>query len=471
MENTLHCIAIDLGADSGRVMLCRWDGQQGIVRQLHRFPNRAYESGGHLFWDIEALWKGILDGLKIASRETDRRIDSIGIDGWAVDYVLLDALDRPIGPVYCYRDARNPPHMERAFSILPRRQVYEITGIQFLPFNTLYQLLAHRAEHPEHWKKTKVLLNVPEYFLFRLSGTPVSEYTTATHTQMVDVRTRDWSWEIAEAFDFDLRRFPAIVPPGTRLGRLRAELQDELGLSETNIIVPACHDTGSAVAGIPNLQDDCAFISSGTWSLVGTVLPKEVVSEKSFQLNFTNEGGVGNTIRFLKNVTGMWLLQRCLSEWQREDRELTLGELVEGCGDLSPAGPCFQIDERRFMAPDHMVSRINAALQENGFPTTQEPRELTRIILRSLARRYAQVIAEIEACTGKSLKKVCIIGGGVKNEPLNRLTARLSGLEVIRGPSESASGGNAAVQIAALEGDTSQGAITDIASRLAYRNG
>ena len=446
-----NVLAIDLGAESGRVVLCRWTGGRGTQREIHRFPNGAREENGHLLWDLEFLWDEILRGVSLAGRETQGCIDSLGIDGWGVDYVLLDGLGNRIGNAYRYRDGRNLPQMERAFSIVPKGRIDAITGIQFMPINTLFQLLAHMQEFPQEWEGAAFWLNLPEYFLFRLSGVAVAEYTNATTTQMLDLSSNSWSKELTGTLGLNLDKFPPIVPPGTVLGGLRSEIAKKLDLSQVKVIAPACHDTGSAVAGIPFPHDHLAFVSSGTWCLVGTVLPDPVVSDQAQQLNFTNEGGVGNSIRFLKNVIGLWLLQQCIAEWKSQGHEMTAARLAEECGEISMDGPYFNVASETFLAPGRMVDRINAGLAQEGFSEEQRPVNLADIIFRSLARRYADVIEEIRKITGKTLETVCIVGGGAKNEALNALTGKFTRLAVVKGPSEAAAVGNAAVQIAALE--------------------
>ncbi len=465
-----NCVAIDLGAESGRLVLCTWSGKEGALREVYRCRNGPLRDGTHLVWDTEYLWREMLKGLGLAAREAGGPIDSIGIDGWAVDYVLLDASGNRIGKPYCYRDPRNSLQMQRAFSIVPKKRIYEITGIQFLPFNTLYQLLAHIQEFPHEWETASQWLNLPEYFLFRMSGISAAEYTNATHTQMVDVFGRVWSNELLQGFGLSPEKFPPIIQPGAILGKLRREVTEELGLKNVKVIAPACHDTGSAVAGIPLSHEDLAFISSGTWSLVGTVLPRPVVSEEALDLNFTNEGGICGTIRFLKNVIGMWLLQQCLEEWKGQGLAITAAELAAHCVGLSTEGPFFVIDPEAFLAPGNMIARINAALKQKGFAEQSDPTELAGTVFRSLARRYAEVISEVRQVSGKSLKRVCIVGGGVRNEVLNRLTQDYTGLEVLRGPSECAAAGNAAVQIAALEKVNSQEEIRAIVGNLRYES-
>jgi rhamnulokinase len=448
---TRAVLAIDLGASSGRVVLARWDGTAGTLDEVHRFPNAPVERDGNLFWDIDAIWTQIARGLQAAAARVQGAIDSVGVDGWAVDYALLDAAGERIAPVFCYRDARNAPAMRRALASFPRGRLYGITGIQFLPFNTLYQLLAHRDERLAEWERTRTWLNLPEYFLFRLSGVRTAEYTNVTHTQMIDCRTRTWSSEVLSAFGLERDKFPPIVQPGTDLGPLRAAVVHATGLRGARVIAPACHDTGSTVAGLPFAHDRLAFISSGTWSLVGTVVDAPVVTEAAHAANFTNEGGVGGTIRLLKNVIGLWLLQQCEEEWRAAGRQIDAATLVAAVADAPTEGPFFDADNDRFLSPGQMVARINAALAERGHRPLEDPAAIAAAIFRSLARRYVMVLDELWTITGKRIDAIGVAGGGVKNRVLSRMTRELTGLPVLEAAAESAAIGNAAVQIAALE--------------------
>ena len=395
MNNLRNVVAVDLGAESGRLVLCRWNGSEGTLEEIHRFPNGPQQVGNHLVWDIERLWGEILRGLLKAATKTEGHLDSVGVDGWGVDYALLDAAGNRLGHSFCYRDARNVPAMEKTFSKVPQERIYEITGIQFLPFNTVYQLVAHVAEFPEEWDRAARWLTLPEYFHYRLTGVAAAEYTEASTTQLLDVRTRSWSQELASALGLSLEKFPPIVQAGTVLGKLRPEVGQEVGLADTQVIAPACHDTGSAVAGIPFPHEGSAFISSGTWSLVGTVLLEPVVKGGGQGRTFTNEGGVAGSIRFLQNVIGLWLLQECLREWNGQGLRLTAADLAAQCLETPPEGPYFDADETTYLAPGNMVERINAGLRAAGFPEEKRPPELAAIIFRSLARRYAEVLGEI----------------------------------------------------------------------------
>jgi rhamnulokinase len=468
MNTARNVVAVDLGAESGRLVLCRWNGSEGTLEEIHRFPNGPQQVDEHLVWDVERLWGEICAGLRKAAAKTEGRVDSVGVDGWGVDYTLLDAAGARVGDCYCYRDARNVPAMEKTFSLIPRERLYEITGIQLLSFNTIYQLVAHVNEFPAEWDRAACWLTLPEYFQYRLSGVAAAEYTEASTTQLLDVRTREWSRVVTAAVGLSLEKFPPMVQAGTALGKLRPALSDELCLPNTQVTAPACHDTGSAVAGIPFPHEGMAFISSGTWSLVGTVLLEPVVKGGTHGKMFTNEGGVAGSIRFLQNVIGLWLLQECLREWNAQGQHLTAAELAAQCLNTPPDGPYFYADEAAYLAPGNMVERINEGLRAAGFAEERRPPELAAIIFRSLARRYAEVVDELRRLSGKTIERLCVVGGGVRNEALNRLAEKVTGLEVVRGPSESTAAGNIAVQIAALEKAVTLDQIQAISARLKF---
>jgi rhamnulokinase len=338
-----------------------------------------------------------------------------------------------------------------------------------MPINALYGLLAHLDESPEEWEKARFWLGTPEYFLFRMTGVAVAEYTNAPNSQLLDAVSRSWSREICEAFGLSRDKFPPVVPPGTILGNLRPEIAREAGLSNVKVIAPACHDTASAVATLPPPHHELAFVSSGTWSLVGTVLAQPLISEQGYKFNITNEGGVGNTIRYLRNVIGLWLLQETLREWEEQGWHVSPAQLAAECMNTPLEGPWLDVtEEKTFLAPGNMVSRINAQLREKGFAEETRPAALSGIIFRSLARRYGEVIDALRACTGKPLRRLCIVGGGVKNEALNRLAGMATGLEIVKGPSEATLLGNVAVQISALENSRSLEEIQAITSRLTF---
>jgi len=461
---TTRSIAIDLGAESCRVSLAEWDGATARLSVVHRFPNGPVERAGHLHWDLEALWTGIEHGLRQAADAASGAIDSIGIDGWAVDYVRLDERGAAIGLPFCYRDRRTETAMPEVWQRMApqetpdrgRARLYQLTGIQFLRFNTLYQLY---ADCRDGLKPGARWLNLPEYMLHRLAGldprTAVAEYTNATHTQLVDVRRRDWCDEIFEKVGLDRRAAARIVQPGTRLGQLAGPLASLPAFQRTQLIAPACHDTGSAVAGIPESSADWAFISSGTWSLVGAVLDEPCTTPAAWRENFTNEGGIGGRIRFLKNVNGMWLLQECLREWNSQGANVSLAALVAECARQPRSTAAFDVDSADLLLPGNMPARINQELEKAGHapvpPDAGHAPAMANVIFISLATRYAAVLKALSEVTGRKFARLYVVGGGSQNEYLNHLIEDSTGLKVIRGPVESSTLGNLAVQFAALE--------------------
>jgi rhamnulokinase len=458
----VRCVAIDLGAGSCRVSLGEWDGAAAKVHFVHRYANGPLEHNGHLYWPLDRLSNGAEEGLRLCAELLPERggaINSIGVDGWAVDYVRLDATGRPLHEPFCYRDPRTETAMQEVWARVAKDRLYELTGIQFLRFNTLYQLYADRRDGLDpgaHW------LNIPEYLLHRLCGlepgTAVAEYTNATHTQMVDARTRDWCDEIFEKVGLDRSAAPRIVPPGTRVGPLRGTVTAVPAYITTRVIAPACHDTGAAVAGIPDASGDWAFISSGTWSLVGAVLDRPFTSAAAQRENFTNEGGVGGGIRFLKNVNGMWLLEECLREWQLAGgHRWTLPDLLRECERRPASQLIFNVDAAELILPGHMPSKINRELEKAGHGPISEDAEgapeMAQAIFASLAARYAEVLRALQEVTGRRFRHLYVVGGGSQNEYLNRLIAEHTGLEVKHGAVESSTIGNLAIQFASLESE------------------
>lgn len=470
--DTLRCVAIDLGAGSCRVSLAEWDGTAAKVHLVHRYPNGPVERDGHLHWQLDRLWQGAEEGLRLCAGllpHGNDAINAVGVDGWAVDYVRLDAVGRPLGEPFCYRDPRTEGAMSQVWARIERERLYQLTGIQFLRFNTLYQLYADRRDGLE---PGACWLNIAEYLLHRLCGlepgTAVAEYTNSTHTQLVDACTRNWCDEIFEKAGLERSAAPRIVPPGTQLGPLRGDVAALSACRTTRVIAPACHDTGSAVAGIPDANSDWAFISSGTWSLVGAVLEVPCTSASALRENFTNEGGVGGKIRFLKNVNGMWLLEECLREWQSAGgRTWTLAELIAECERRPVPKTLFDVDAAELILPGHMPPKINRELEKAGHGPIPEDAghapEMASVIFASLAARYAKVLRALEEVTGCSFRRLYVVGGGSQNVYLNRLIAERTGLEVIRGAAESSTIGNLAIQFAALESGNADVTPADVA--------
>ena len=446
-------VAVDLGAQSCRVSLLQWDREQPRMHIIHRFSNAPTATQEGLRWDIGRIFDGVRQGLHLCADAAPEGIAAVGVDGWAVDYVLLDGNGNALANPYCYRDERTHAAEKKVHEIISPSQLYSLTGIQLLPLNTLYQLYADRETGTN---PATPWLNLPEYVTYRLGGQRVAEYTNATHTQLTRLGTQSWCPEIFQAIGLDIAAAPKIVSTGAEVGRVSGELSTLPALRGSKLIVPACHDTASAIAAIPASGEDWAFISSGTWSLVGTVLQTPYVTEEARRMNFTNLGGVGRSTCFLKNVNGMWLLQQCIEEWKERGAMVTLHELVQACAKIPPPDALINVDDPQLTLPGGMLGKINAQLERTGQRRfSPEPWEIPRVantIFHSLAARYAEVLASITAITGKKLKRVFIVGGGSKNWLLNRLTAERTGLQVIVGSAESSTLGNFAIQLAALQG-------------------
>lgn len=449
-------VAVDLGAQSCRVSLLRWIGSEPELEIIHRFSNAPVMANNGLHWDVETILDGVVFGLRSCAAHAPEGIASVAIDGWAVDYVRLDEGGNPVAPPFCYRDARTEEAEKEVHAILSASRLYSLTGIQILRLNTLYQLYADKLAG---FDPRLPWLNLPEFITYRLCGRRVSEYTNATHTGLVQLGTQRWCDEIFQELGLDVTAAPEIVPSGSVLGPISTELASLSAFRETQVIVPACHDTASAIAAIPAIGDDWAFISSGTWSLVGTVLDAPCVSDNARSMNFTNLGGVGGKICFLKNVNGMWLLRQCMDEWEQQGVRWTLEDLISGCASLTVPAVLIDVDDPQLMIPGHTIDKINSQLEHLGQPRLcldgSGPFALANTIFHSMAARYADVFARIGEITGKKLKRLFIVGGGSQNAVLNRITAERTGLEVILGSKESATIGNFAVQLATFEDDWS----------------
>lgn len=419
------------------------DGQLE-VEVLHRFPNGGVSAEGGLYWDVLGLWREILHGLRLAASHGP--IESVGVNSWAVDYALLDEDGLVMGGVHHYRDARTDGVMEAALARVPKETVYDHTGIQFLPFNTLYQLLAHRQQAPNQFARARRLLLLPDLLHHWLSGKVACEATNASTTQFYDPQRGDWSFELLEAFDLPADLLPEIVPPGTVLGELSPELQRETGLIGTRVVLPGTHDTASAVAAVPARGTDWAYVSSGTWSLVGLELPEPVLTPEALAANLTNEAGVNGTTRLLKNVMGLWIIQECCRAWNRSDFAALYAE-----AERVPTPPLFDPDDPRFLPPGlDMPGRVQAACRELGERVPETQAEIVRCVLESLADKTAQVLDTLEHVAGRTIRTVHVVGGGSQAALLNRLIAQRSGRTVVAGPVEATLTGNLLVQAAAL---------------------
>jgi rhamnulokinase len=437
--------AVDLGASSGRVMAGRVGRHELELTEAHRFPNRPVRLPEGLRWDVLGLYAGVLEGLRAAGR-----VDSVGVDSWAVDYGLLDADGALLGNPVHYRDARTEGVAESVWATVPPAELYAATGIQYAPFNTLYQLTAARSS--AQFAHAKRLLLIPDLIAYWLTGEEGTELTNASTTQLVDPRTGDWSYDVAARLGIDLSLFAPLRRPGDPAGVLRAEVLEETGLTgPVPVTAVGSHDTASAVAAVPATGERFAYICTGTWSLAGLELTAPVLTEESRAANFTNELGLDGTVRYLRNIMGLWLLQECVRAWGEPD----LGELLRAAAVVPALRSVVDAGDAAFLAPGRMPERIAEACRASGQPVPETPAEVTRCILDSLALAHRRAVEDAQRLAGTSVDVVHVVGGGVRNALLCQLTADACGLPVVAGPTEAAALGNVLVQARAhgLVGD------------------
>ncbi len=439
-------LAFDFGAESGRAVLAHL--QSGILttEEIHRFPNEPVEYGG-----ISPLGRS-----QTLARSTEGAVDGwekielagIGVDAWGVDYALLGESGELLENPYHYRDRRTEGVMEQVLEKVDKEEIYKATGIQFMPINTLYQLFAARRHTPKLLDAARYLLTIPDLFNYWLSGTAVCEFTNATTTQMVDPVKRTWANTLMQRLELPTHLLAPIVEPGSIVGTLLPDLAGHSSLKGTTVIAPACHDTGSAVAAI-SARDGTAFLSSGTWSLLGTELDSPVITADALRLNFTNEGGVCGTTRLLKNVMGLWMLQGCRQAWMAQGLSLDYRELIELATRQTPFCHLVDPDDESFLRPPDMLAAIDEFCTRTHQPVPQEAGAYVRAVLESLAFKYRLVLRNLEQVSGKRIEQIRIIGGGSKNRLLNQLTADATGKRVFAGPAEATALGNIAIQILA----------------------
>ena len=433
-------LAIDIGASSGRhIAAWREDGELKM-KEVYRFSNLPDERDGHLVRDLDRLCREVVSGLK-ACKEQGIVPDSVGIDTWAVDYVLLDDQDRPILPLYCYRDSRGAEGAELAHKAVPFDRLYERTGIQFQPFNTIYQLCWDKAHG--RLDNAADFLMLPEYLSFYLSGVKAHEYTNASSTGLLDAKGRTWDMEIVSALGLPERLFAARPQtPPVKLGRLKSDIGSQVGF-DCDVVLPATHDTASAIAALP--QKGTAYISSGTWSLLGAELAQPVTTPAAMKANFTNEGGVG-TIRFLKNIMGLWLVQ-CLKRELND--QYSFAQLAQMAKDEANFDYQLDVNSARYLAPKSVIAEIDGECAQKGWPVSQTPGQYAHAIYQSLAHAYAAALDELESITGEKFDVLCIVGGGANNTYLNELTEQAIGRSVLTGSPEATALGNILLQEAA----------------------
>ena len=453
-----NILAVDLGAESGRAILGTIEDGRLQIREITRFPNRMVQVSGGLHWDVINLCEEITKSLKACR---GKELESIGLDTWGVDFALLDRDGEFLGLPYTYRDSRTEGIMEEFFTLIPREQVYQLTGIQFLQFNTLFQLFAMARENSPLLKKAQNLLFIPDIFNYLLTGEKKTEFSFATTSQLYNPRKKNWDEELFAALDISRGIMQQIVPPGTVIGGIGRDVCRKTGLQKLSVVAPATHDTGSAVAAVPATGRDWAFISSGTWSLMGIETCEPIITDKAHDFNFTNEGGVGGTFRFLRNIMGLWLVQQCrnaLGSYTYED-------LMRLAADAAPFKSIINPDDTEFFNPPDMTEAVRRFCRESGQPVPESPGEIIRCVLESLALQYRRVLNQLHEVQSQQINVINIVGGGVNNKLLCQFTADATGLPVTAGPVEAAAVGNILTQALALGYVSSIAEVRDIVRR------
>ena len=445
-------LAIDMGASSGRHVAGLFDGGRLELAEIHRFENGPVAAAGHLYWDPLALWGNAIDGIRAAKSAHGNRIASIGVDTWGVDFALLGHGDELLGNPVHYRDPRTDGILERAFEVVPREEIFRRTGLQFMQFNTLYQLWAMRRAESPLLDAARRLLMMPDLFHWLLTGEKSNELTNCTTTQFYDPQRNAWDRELLTAFDLPDRIVGEVSPPGTTLGPLRKEVAEATGLGNVRVVLPGTHDTASAVAAVPAAsapaaRPDWCYISSGTWSLMGAEVPRAVVNDQCLALNFTNEGGIGGTTRLLKNIAGLWLVQECRRVWngQRGD-DLDWEDLNRWAAAAPPLASLIDPDDPAFLAPPDMPKAICEFCRRTGQPVPSGEGAVVRCALESLALRYRLVFGWLEELVGGRIETIHVVGGGSRNRQLCQATADACHRTVLAGPSEATAIGNVLVQ-------------------------
>lgn len=442
-------LAIDLGAESGRVIAGLYDGTRVRLEELHRFPNGPVPVAETLRWDVLRLWSEIQAGLMKAASRFGDAIVSIGVDTWGVDYVLLSRNGEILGQPYNYRDPRTGGLLDFALTRVPRSEIFAETGLQFMEINTLYQLLAmHRANAPLLALADRFLL-MPDFFHWLLCGSRVVEFTNATTTQCFHPTKNDWAFDLLRKLDLPEHIFPKVVPPGTNLGKLREDVARRCGIARVDVVAPATHDTAAAVAAVPTERTGSAswaYISSGTWSLMGVEVQNAILTDRALELNVTNEGGIDGTYRLLKNIMGLWLVQECRRSFERNGQSYDYGLLTQMAEDSLPFRSLVDPDDRRFLNPPDMPGALRSWCEQTGQDAPENEGQLIRCALESLAFKYRMVLGWLEELTGERIEVIHIVGGGSQNVLLNQFTANACGRPVVTGPVEATALGNVLVQ-------------------------
>jgi len=454
MSEIRQILAFDFGASSGRAMLGRFDGRTIELEEIHRFSNDPVQVGPTLYWDVLRLFFEIKQGLVKAKAKGT--IDSLGIDTWGVDFGLIDSSGRLLENPVHYRDARTVGMQEAAFATVPRREVYDRTGIQFMNFNTIFQLLALKTQRPDLLERAEAMLLMPDLFVYLLTGVRQSEYTIASTGALINPCTGGWDDELIARLGLPRQILQPLVLPGTRVGQISDDICQELGIQPIPVMAVGEHDTASAVVAVPATQPDFVYISSGTWSLMGIESQTPVINEQAYDFQFTNEGGFGRTTRFLKNIMGLWLIQESRRQWIREGAEVTFADMEREALACQPFQSLVNPDDARLGVPGDMPSRIREICRETNQHVPESRGEVVRCIYESLALKYRVTKDSIEAMTGRTYPDLHVVGGGTKDGLLSQFTANATGSRVIAGPIEATALGNIAAQL------IGQGAIKDL---------
>lgn len=447
-------VAFDLGASQGRGILARFDGERLSLEEIHRFENRPVELMGHLHWDALHLYSQIKAALQKVRLANQGDIASLGVDTWGCDFALLDRQGKLIGNPYCYRDPQTTGIFDYAFQTVSREEIFAQTGLQFMELNSLFQLLAMQKRCDPILETAHTFLHIADLMHYWLTGEKVSEYTNASTSHMLDVRSRDWAYPLIRKFGLPEHIFPPVVKPGTPLGKLRAALAEELGLPDLEVIATATHDTAAAIVATPVERENFAYLSSGTWGLLGQEVAQPLLTPECLRLNITNEGGAFDNITLLKNIANLWLIQECRRHWNAQGNNYSWDDLVAAARSAPAFLAFLDPDDMRFLAPGNMPARIQAYCASTNQAVPQTPAEITRVILESLAMKYRYTLQRVQAVSGQAVETFHIIGGGSQNRLLNQFTADATGLRVIAGPSEATAAGNVLVQMVA-RGDLS----------------
>lgn len=447
-------LAVDLGASSGRVVAGLFDGQKLSLEEVYRFDNGGVLAAGRMQWDLLQQWSHVQRGLRAAGKIYAGQVRSVGVDTWGVDFGLVGRNDELLGNPYHYRDRRTAGIFDKAFAIVPREEIFRHTGLQFMEFNTLYQLLAMKLARSPLLDVAERLLMIPDLYHWLLTGEKANEFTDASTTQFYNPQTKSWAGEMLAKFGLPANILGDIAQPGTRLGKLLPAVAEETGLAGVEVVLPGTHDTASAVLAVPaagsgGSRPNWCYISSGTWSLMGVETPEPVINDRCYQLNFTNEGGVGGTVRLLKNIGGLWLVQECQRIWKAEGEEYGWDVMIRQAGESPPLVSLINPDDASLTAPKNMPAAIRELCSRHGQPIPESKGAVIRCALESLALRYRMVLGMLEELIGGRIETIHIVGGGSQNRLLNQMAADACNRPVIAGPVEATAIGNVMMQAVA----------------------